>query len=70
MSKSRRILRVGYVARIGGMRNAYTLLVARLEVKKTLENPRRRSKDNIKMTFRKIEISFALNFPFCVSDPL
>jgi hypothetical protein len=56
MSISRRILWVGYVARIGKMRNAYTVLVARVQVKKTLESPRRRSKDNIKITFRKTEM--------------
>ncbi|KAJ4441752.1 hypothetical protein ANN_11610 [Periplaneta americana] len=46
--------RVGHVARMGKSRNAYRLLVGRREGRKSLEIPRRRWEDNIKMDLRKV----------------
>jgi hypothetical protein len=40
--KSRWIRRAGRVARMGGMRNAYKILVGKLEGKRPLGTPRRR----------------------------
>jgi hypothetical protein len=47
--KSRRMRRAGHVARIGEKRNAYRLLVGKLEGKRPLGRPRRRWVDNIRM---------------------
>jgi hypothetical protein len=47
--KSRRMRWVGHVARIGERRNAYRLLVGKLEGKRPLGRARRRWVDNIKM---------------------
>jgi len=43
----------GNVARMGGMRNAYKILVGQLEGKRPLGRPRGRGKDNISMYLRK-----------------
>jgi hypothetical protein len=42
------------VARMGEGRNVYRLLVGKPEGKRTLERPRRRWEDGIKMDFREI----------------
>jgi hypothetical protein len=47
--KSRRMRRKGHVARMGGQRRAYRILVGRPEGRQPLGRPRRRWKDNIKM---------------------
>jgi hypothetical protein len=47
--KSRRMRWVGHVARMGGKRNVYRLLVGKPEGKRPLRRPRRRWIDNIKM---------------------
>jgi hypothetical protein len=47
--KSRRVIWVGHVARIGEKRNAYRLLVGKPEGKRPLERQRRRWVDNIRM---------------------
>jgi hypothetical protein len=41
------------------MKYAYTVLVGRIQATKKLGPPRGRSKDNIKVTFRKIEIKLS-----------
>jgi len=43
--------RVGYVARMGGIRNEYTTLDGKLC---TVETPKRRWEDNIKINFMSI----------------
>jgi hypothetical protein len=50
--KSRRLRWAGYVARTGEKRNAYRILVGKLEGKKPLGTPRSRLVDNIKMDLR------------------
>jgi hypothetical protein len=52
MIKSRRMRRAGHVARMGEKRDAYTILVGKLEGKKPLGRPRRKWADNIKMDLR------------------
>jgi hypothetical protein len=47
--KSRRMRRVGHVARMGEKWNAYRLLVGKPEGKRPLGRPRRRWVDNIRM---------------------
>jgi hypothetical protein len=47
--KSRRMRWAGHVARMGEKRNAYRLLVGKLEGKRPLGRPRRRWVDNIGM---------------------
>jgi hypothetical protein len=47
--KSRRMRWTGHVARTGGKRNAYRLLVRKSEGKRPLGMPRRRCVDNIRM---------------------
>jgi hypothetical protein len=54
MIKSRRMRWAGHVARMGEKRNAYRILVGKLERKRPLGRPRRRSVDNIKMDLREI----------------
>jgi hypothetical protein len=49
--KSRRMRWVGQVARMREKRNAYRLLVGKLEGKRPLGRPRRRWVDNIRMDF-------------------
>jgi hypothetical protein len=46
------------IARMGEKRNAYRLLVGKLEEKRPLGRPRRRWVDNIKLDLREIEWSF------------
>jgi hypothetical protein len=53
--KSRRMRWVGHVARTGGKRNVYRLLVGKPEGKRPLGRPRRRCVYNIKMDQREIE---------------
>jgi hypothetical protein len=55
MIKSRRMRRLGHVARIGAERNAYRILVENPEGKRPLGRPRRRWVDNIKINVREIE---------------
>jgi hypothetical protein len=50
--KSRRMRWEGHVARIGGKRNAYRILVGKPDGKRPLGRPRHRWVDNIKMDFR------------------
>jgi hypothetical protein len=52
MIKSRRLRWTGHVARMGKRRGAFRVLVAKLEVWRQLEIPRRRWEDNIKMDLR------------------
>ncbi|KAJ4444847.1 hypothetical protein ANN_06644 [Periplaneta americana] len=52
--KSRRLRWAGHVARMGESRNAYRVLVGRLEAKRPLGRPRRRWEDNIKMNLREV----------------
>jgi hypothetical protein len=47
--KSRRMRWAGHVARMGGKRNVYRLLVRKPEGKRPLGRPRRKWIDNIKM---------------------
>jgi hypothetical protein len=54
MIKSRRMRWVGLVARMGKVRNAYTILVGKPEGKSSLGRPRRRWEDNIKIDLREI----------------
>jgi hypothetical protein len=55
--KSRRMKWAGHVARIGEKRNAYRLLVGKLEGKRPLGRPRRRWVDNIRMNLGEVEWS-------------
>jgi hypothetical protein len=54
MIKSRRMIWVGHVARMGEMRNAYRILVGKPEGKRPLGRPRRKWENNtcIKMDIR------------------
>jgi hypothetical protein len=52
--KARRMRWAGHVARMGEVRGAYNILVARPEGRRPLGRPRRRSEDNIKMDLREI----------------
>jgi hypothetical protein len=52
--KSRRMRWAGHVARIGGKKNAYRLLVGKQEGKRPLRTPRRRWLDNIEMDLLEI----------------
>jgi hypothetical protein len=52
--KSRRMRWAGHVARMGGKRNAYRLLLGKSEGKRPLGRPRRRWVDNIKMDLLEI----------------
>jgi transcription termination factor 2 len=54
MIKSRRIRWAGHVARMGEKRNAYRIFVGKPVGKRTLETPRHRGEDNIKMDLREI----------------
>jgi hypothetical protein len=54
MAKSRRIRWAGHVAQMGEKRNAYRILVGKLEGKRPIGRPRCRWVDNIKMSFREI----------------
>jgi hypothetical protein len=54
MIKSRRMRWAGHVARIGGKRNAYVILVEKPEGKITLGRPRRGWVYNLKMDLREI----------------
>jgi hypothetical protein len=54
MIKSRRMRWAGLVARMGETRNAYRILVGKLEGKRPLGRPRRRWVDNIKTDLREI----------------
>jgi hypothetical protein len=54
MIKSRRMRWAGDVARMGEKRNAYRILVGKLEGKRPQRRPRRRWVDNIKMDLREI----------------
>jgi len=47
--KSRRMRRAGHVARMGGERGVYRVLVGKPEGKRPLGRPRRRWVDNIRM---------------------
>ncbi|KAJ4431301.1 hypothetical protein ANN_19898 [Periplaneta americana] len=51
---TRRLRWAGHVARMGESRNAYRVLVGRLEGKRPLGRPRRRWEDNIKMDLREV----------------
>jgi hypothetical protein len=54
MIKSRRMKRVGHVARMGEKRHAYRILVGKPEGKRPVGRPRRRWVDNIKMNLREL----------------
>jgi hypothetical protein len=54
MIKSRRMRQAGHVERMGEKRNVYRILVGKPEGKRTLESPRRKWVDNIKMDLREI----------------
>jgi hypothetical protein len=53
--KSRRMRWVGYVAHLGGMRNAYKILAGKPEGKRPLERYGRRWEVNIRMNLRVID---------------
>jgi hypothetical protein len=55
MNKSRRVRWEDHVARMGEKRNAYSVLVRKLERKRPLERTKRRSENNIKINLREIE---------------
>jgi hypothetical protein len=50
--KSRRMRWAGHVARMGEVRDAYSILVGRPEGRRPLGRPKRRWEDNIKMDLR------------------
>jgi hypothetical protein len=52
--KSRRMNWTGHVARTGGKRNAYRILVRKVEGKRPLGRPSRRWKDNMRMDHREV----------------
>jgi hypothetical protein len=52
--KSRRLRWAGHVARIGGGRNVYRVLMGKPEGKRPVERPRRRWEDGIKFDLREI----------------
>jgi hypothetical protein len=52
--KSRRIRWARHVARMGEIRNAYTILVEKIEWKRPLGRFKRRWEDNIRMNLREI----------------
>jgi hypothetical protein len=52
--KSMRMRWMGYVARIGELRNGYKILVLKSEGKRPLGRPRRRWEDNIKIDLKAI----------------
>jgi hypothetical protein len=54
MIKSRGMRWAGHVARIGGKRNAYRILVGKSEINRPLQRPRRRWEDDINMDLRGI----------------
>jgi transcription termination factor 2 len=54
MIKSRRMRWAGHVARMRTRRNAYRILVGKLEGKRPLRRPRRRYENSIKMDLREI----------------
>jgi hypothetical protein len=54
MHFARRIRWAGYIARTGEMRNAYSIVVGKLEGKAPVGRKRRRGVDNIKMDLRVI----------------
>jgi len=47
---------VGHIARMGEMRNAYSILVVKPEEKRPLGRPRRRQEDNIITDLREISL--------------
>jgi len=53
LSKSRKIIWMGHVARMGEKRAMYRVLVGKPGGKRPLGRPRRRWKDNIKMYLQK-----------------
>ena len=55
--KSRRLRRAGDVARLGKDRSAFKILTGKPTGKRSLERPRRRWGDNIRMEFKKIGVS-------------
>jgi hypothetical protein len=52
--KSRDTRWAGHAAHMAKMRNAYKILVGKLEGKRPLRRPRRRWEDNIRIDFREI----------------
>jgi hypothetical protein len=52
--KSRRIRQAGNVARIGGRRGVYRVLVGKPEGKRPLGRPRRRWEENIEMDLHEV----------------
>jgi hypothetical protein len=54
MIKSRRMRWAGHVPRMGEARNEHRILVGKPEGKTSLERPRRRLMDNIKIVLREI----------------
>ncbi|KAJ4436209.1 hypothetical protein ANN_18839 [Periplaneta americana] len=58
----------GHVAHMGESRNAYRVLVGRLEGKRPLERPRRRWEDNIKMDLREVGYDGTKRRPECGAD--
>jgi len=52
--KSRRIILMGHVARMGERRDVYMVLVGKPEGKRPLRRPRRRWEDNSKMDLQEV----------------
>ena len=56
--KSRRMKWAGHVARMGEERGLYRVFVGKLEGKRSLERPRRRWVDNIRMDLQEVGCGF------------
>ena len=54
--KSRRMRWARFVARMGGRRGVYRVLVGTPELKRPLGRPRRRWEDNIKVIFKNLDV--------------
>jgi hypothetical protein len=54
MTKSKRMICAGYVAQTGTKRNAFRILMEKVEGKRPLGRPRRRLEDNIKMNVTEV----------------
>jgi hypothetical protein len=54
--KSKMMRWAGHVARMGEKRNAYKILIGKLEGKRPRRRPRRRWEDNIKLDLREIGV--------------
>jgi len=58
MIKSRRMRWAGHVARMGGERGVYRVLLGKPEGKRSLVRPRRRWVDNIRMDLQEVRCGY------------